>query len=175
MRQDTNAFMQYLYRRTELAVNDLKKKKLLSPDAASGILEGLKDIRNDMEKTSFDGLTADRSAGTGLMVARGMEVANEKGYPPSETFLEALKKVIELLGQLIRKEIGPATFDESLTQFRNTAKEKGKPVTYRYIELVRLVRDIRRPYYGRASVLVKLFRAATERLNGNGSTDLESE
>jgi len=72
MRQDTNAFMQYLYRRTELAVNDLKKKKLLSPDAASGILEGLKDIRNDMEKTPFDGETADVSLN--LLLSSRMEL-----------------------------------------------------------------------------------------------------
>jgi len=93
----------------------------------------------------------------------------------SIAFKYIISRVIELLGQLIRKEKDPSAFDESLKQFRITTKEKGKPVTYRYIELVRLVRDIRRPYYGRASVLVKLFRAATERLSGNGSTDLESE
>ncbi|THU77498.1 hypothetical protein K435DRAFT_877767 [Dendrothele bispora CBS 962.96] len=172
LRQDTKAFMQYLYRRIEVALEDMKRNGKKVPPEASNALGSFRGMIEEFGSQPFNGPTADRATGLAFFKTKKIEHARDNGYELPSTFFETVKTLIGAITDLIRdKDKDSHVFDDQFGELRDQHKKDKLPpaaVDLKIVELLRLVRGVHRPFYGRAVTLIRLFREKKHVLESKG-------
>ncbi|THU96142.1 hypothetical protein K435DRAFT_858835 [Dendrothele bispora CBS 962.96] len=172
LKQDTKAFMQYLRRRIKDAFKDITNAGKTVPPEGFKALESYENMINEFGRRPFNGETADRAAGAALVGSCKIDDARAKGYELPPTFFENLQTVFRAITDLLQKKDNASLtkVDEKIQGFRtdHITGKSGPIVDLGIIELLRLVRGVHRPFYGRASTLVKLFKEKAYVLGSKG-------
>ncbi|THU87601.1 hypothetical protein K435DRAFT_804173 [Dendrothele bispora CBS 962.96] len=169
---DIRRFMKSLHEKLKSVFSDMKNASKTVPPEGYKALESYKDLINEFGRGPFNGETADRAAGVALEGSCKIDDARAKGFELPPTFFENLQTVFRAITDLLQKKDNASLtkVDEKIQGFRtdHITGKSGPIVDLGIIELLRLVRGVHRPFYGRASTLVKLFKEKAYVLGSKG-------
>ncbi|KAF5372247.1 hypothetical protein D9758_004987 [Tetrapyrgos nigripes] len=172
-RQDDKAYTQYLIRRMDKALRELREKNFTPQDAISKhapeILTTWSDVdRLIWEKPDVEDTNVIWNTKTIKLLIGAFEVAARDKYSKMSQELkkpDVVKKLVDLgksIKDLVEKKKTPEEVQKGFDGFV-VDDNHSTPRKVNYGDLVPLAHDIRRPFFGQAAMLLKFFKLLVDR------------